>query len=174
MGYTRLDGVVGERYVDVSVYGGENQVVVGEDDAGDSTGKAAETVAVVGAKGRNVEPGWEVEETDRAVGESGSQVVVGDGEAGAGETLLDVVVVVAAVVGGDEVERGVFVSSHAEVVGGAVAEDEFVAPRRVEEAAAVPDTAGEILPEEIGARHRPPCRAYLHPKQAAIAWSSSQ
>lgn len=100
-------------------------------------------------QGQQVSPGREVEQADGAVRESGGEVVVGEGEAAAREDIVFVAVaVVSVVVRGDKREGCVDVPPGAEVAGGAVAEDELVAPRQVvrEAEAAVPDAAREFPP----------------------------
>lgn len=83
-------------------------------------------------QGQQVSPGREVEQADGAVGESRGQVVVREGEAAAREDVVFVAVaVVSVVVWGDKREGSVDVPPCAEVAGGAVAEDELIAPRRV-------------------------------------------
>lgn len=101
------------------------------------------------SQGQQVGPGREVEQVDGAVGESGGQVAVREGEAAAREDVVFVAVaVVSIVVRGDQREGCVDVPPGEEVAGGAVLEDELVVPRRVvkEAEAAVPDAAGEFPP----------------------------
>lgn len=100
----------------------------------------AETVAVVGAESGDVKAGGEREHANGAVSEAGGEVVVGECETAARSAVrVNEVVRV-------EVEGVVRVSSGAEVGGGAVAEDELVAPGRVEEVGPAPDLAGEAEP----------------------------
>lgn len=86
-------------------------------------------------------PGGEVEEADRPIRESSSQVVVKESEAATGE--WGIVVIIG---GGEEVESGVNVTIHVEVAGSPVAVYVFIPPCVAEEAGPLPDGPGEVLP----------------------------
>lgn len=80
--------------MDVAVERGEDELGVGENDAADGGGEAAEAVvAGVGEEGGEVDAVGEVEETNGAVVEPGGEVVIGEGEAAANKALLVVVAV---------------------------------------------------------------------------------
>lgn len=73
--------------MDVPVQRGEDEPVVGDDDARDRSREAAEPVAGLRPERADVEEGGELEEADSTVREAAGEVGVGEGEAPADQAV---------------------------------------------------------------------------------------
>lgn len=108
---------------------------------------------MLGVECRDMELVHETEQVDCPIGETSGNVAVGEGQAAAGEAVIVIVNITVVIICREEMEGGVKVPARSEIGGRTMKIDVLRPPRVTDEMRDVPDSAREVLPQEIGARY---------------------